>query len=109
MGLIDKVINIKVIADKTIVIVVVKGRGRFARGEANQNNLCSGGREGGGGIINHEVRTKNPFNSCGKSICCSICESIVINNEAHMTTVKLPFLLKRSIRKMSVYTWKKSR
>ena len=49
MGLIDKVINIKVIADKTIVIVVVKGRGRFARGEANQNNLCSGGREGGGG------------------------------------------------------------
>lgn len=46
IGLIDKVINIKVIADKTIVIVVVKGRGRFARGEANQNNLCSGGREG---------------------------------------------------------------
>lgn len=51
MGLIDKVINIKVIADKTIVIVVVKGRGRFARGEANQNNLCSGGREGEGLLL----------------------------------------------------------
>ena len=51
MGLIDKVINIKVIADKTIVIVVVKGRGRFARGEANQNNLCSGGREGEGVLL----------------------------------------------------------
>ena len=51
IGLIDKVINIKVIADKTTVIVVVKGRGRFARGEANQNNLCSGGREGEGVLL----------------------------------------------------------
>ena len=58
MGLIDKVINIKVIADKTIVIVVVKGRGRFARGEANQNNLCSGGREGEGVLLTMKKKKK---------------------------------------------------
>ena len=82
----------------------------YYRSNRGQNNSILVVKEGidlvdvkqiSGGSINNEVRKKNPANSYGKGTCCGICESIchwakecLIKNQAHITTPKLPFLLR---------------